>query len=40
MPFDLDILDLVVRQEVGGQLDMERLLKIDTSIRVYFWFCK
>ncbi|MFA5180898.1 MAG: ATP-binding protein [Syntrophales bacterium] len=32
-PFDLVILDLTVRQGLGGQLAMERLLKIDPKIR-------
>jgi len=32
-PLDLVILDLTVRQGLGGQLAMERLLKIDPSIR-------
>jgi two-component system, cell cycle sensor histidine kinase and response regulator CckA len=32
-PFDLVILDLTVRQGLGGQLAMERLLKIDPEIR-------
>ena len=33
MPFDLVLLDLTVRQGVGGQSAMERLLKIDPSVR-------
>jgi CheY-like chemotaxis protein len=32
-PFDLVILDLTVRQGLGGQLAMERLLKIDPEIK-------
>jgi len=32
-PFELVILDLTVRQGLGGQLAMERLLKIDPGIR-------
>ncbi|MCX5829858.1 MAG: PAS domain S-box protein [Deltaproteobacteria bacterium] len=32
-PFDLVILDLTVRQGLGGQLTMERLLKIDPKIK-------
>ena len=32
-PFDLVMLDLTVRQGMGGQLAMERLLKIDPSVR-------
>ena len=32
-PFDLAVLDLTVRKGLGGQLVMERLLKIDPSIR-------
>jgi len=32
-PFDIVILDLTVRQGLGGQLAMERLLKIDPEIR-------
>jgi len=32
-PFDLAVLDLTVRQGLGGLLVMERLLKIDPSIR-------
>ncbi|MCX5815968.1 MAG: CHASE domain-containing protein [Proteobacteria bacterium] len=32
-PFDLVILDLTVRQGLGGQLTMERLLKEDPSVK-------
>ncbi len=32
-PFDLVILDLLVRQGLGGQLTIERLLKEDPSVR-------
>ncbi|MFA6413166.1 MAG: PAS domain S-box protein [Syntrophales bacterium] len=32
-PFDLVILDLTVRQGLGGQLTMERLVKIDPKIK-------
>lgn len=32
-PFDLVILDLTVRQGLGGQLAMERLVKIDPKIK-------
>jgi PAS domain S-box-containing protein len=32
-PFDLVMLDLTVRQGMGGQMAMERLLKIDPSIK-------
>ena len=33
MPFDLVMLDLTVRRGLGGQLTMERLLKIDPAIK-------